>query len=156
MADQMGNQLTTTDFVDYGQIAWPYLDKSNEDGGERDGVDPLYGNHGIFLIWNSKIATEQPEQYKQRMRKLLKKGFPLIWKQGAAEGFDSNENPGEIMLGWRYSEFLERFHDYKVTPLTPATQDQAKIRRYIRNGILFWEDHRFLPPKVLPFRSPLR
>jgi hypothetical protein len=156
IVDQIGNQLSTTDFVDYGQIAWPYLDKSNEDGGEREGVDPLYGSHGIFLIWNSKIATEQPEQYQQRMRKLFKKGFPLIWKQGAAEGFDSTENPGEIMLGWRYGEFLERFHDYKVTPLTPATQDQAKIRRYIRNGILFWEDHRFLPPQILSYRSAHR
>ena len=93
-----------------------------------------------------------------RIQHLLNIGIPLMWIQDAlpdprqssgsiAEATNQKEaaQHADTMLGWTHDEFHDRFYRYNCKYLADGQQDELGIRRYIRNGILFWEDHRFLP-----------
>jgi hypothetical protein len=132
-------------------------------------IDPLQESHCAFLSFKSNTSSESLGRHRLRIQHLLKIGVPLMWIQDAmtvcgqstgtsAEAASLKEAAeyADTMLGWAHGEFHDRFHRYNHKSLATGQKDEVGIRRYIRNGILFWEDHRFLPPEILPFRgSPL-
>ena len=131
-------------------------------------MDPLEDRHSLFLCWNNNASAESSERFRMRIQHILNSGIPLMWinddiidceqsSEPGVEGASASEatSHADTLLGWTHGEFHARFYRYNCKRLSDGQGDEVGIRSYIRNGILFWEDHRFLPPKVLPFRSPL-
>ena len=121
-------------------------------------IDKLQDSHSFFLCWNNNTSSESPGRHPVRIKHLLNIGIPLMWIQDAVP--DPRQSLGSIteatnqkeaaqhadtMLGWTHDEFHDRFYRYNCKCLADGQQDELGIRRYIRNGVLFWEDHRFLP-----------
>jgi hypothetical protein len=121
-------------------------------------IDKLQDSHSFFLCWNNNTSSESLGRHPVRIQHLLNIGIPLMWIQDAVP--DPRQSSGSIaeatnqkeaaqhadtMLGWTHDEFHDRFYRYNSRCLADGQQDELGIRRYIRNGILFWEDHRFLP-----------
>ena len=121
-------------------------------------IDKLQDSHSFFLCWNNNTSSESPGSHPVRIQHLLNIGIPLMWIQDAlpdprqssgsiAEATNQKEaaQHADTMLGWTHDEFHDRFYRYNCKYLADGQQDELGIRRYIRNGVLFWEDHRFLP-----------
>jgi hypothetical protein len=133
-------------------------------------IDPLQDSHSLFLCWNYNTSPESPGRYWVAIQRLLNIGIPLMWIQGAMPEPGQSSGPGtestsleeaaehaDTLLGWAHGEFHCRFYRYNCKRLAPGQQDEVGIRRYVRNGILFWEDHRFLPREMPepPTKVPL-
>jgi hypothetical protein len=134
-------------------------------------IDPLEDRHSLFLCWNNNAGAEPSERFRMRIQHILNSGIPLMWikdniidceqsSEPSAEGESAKEATchADTLLGWTHGEFHARFDRYNRKRLPDGQGDEVGIRSYIRNGILFWEDHRFSPREMpaLHTKVPLR
>ncbi len=50
------------------------------------------------------------------------------------------------MVSWEGKTFQDRFYHWSSRYLSEQDQADLPVYRYLRAGVLFWEDHRFPPP----------
>ena len=62
---------------------------------------------------------------------------------------DLESHPFDRLLQWNHAQLIQKFHYFHHEFQTPSAHEQPDeqvVRDYIRNSILFWDDHRFRPP----------
>jgi hypothetical protein len=118
-------------------------------GGEEDAIDPLANRNAVYL--SEMVGGAQIQSDPNPIDHLLMRGIPLIWCakpqpfggcQEQAAGMHSS-HPMDSILAWGGLTFLTYFYRYQHE--RRAEEDNSSLRRFIRDGIIFWEDHRHIP-----------
>lgn len=120
------------------------------------------GRDALHFQWCEGQAASSQSDW-QRFHRLLYAAKPVIWCDGACalsgstSGLSGPEpvHPMEVILNLKGSDFLQAFHRSRGLKARPDDPHQPAIREYIRRSIVFWEDHRYLPP-ITPAARPLR
>lgn len=124
-----------------------------------DAIDPLANRNAIYL--SSGVRNRSTQGDLNPMDPLLMRGIPLIWceKQLAPAGDQPetaeapSSHPMDSILAWDGLTFLSRFYRYQQEKPGEADQPNLPLRRFIRDGIIFWEDHRHIPTEATSPRS---
>lgn len=114
----------------------------------------------LYLRWQEDLPKNKPDHYCRRMMRILKSGVPLFWMDSPSldPGDDPSSNhqpqeestgqahPLDQLLRWNASELLLNFTDQHQQIDRPTGAKEAAIWTYVRQGLLFWDDHRYGPP----------
>jgi len=119
-----------------------------------DAIDPLANRNAIFL--SERIGGNRIQGDLNPVDQLLLRGIPLIWRarsqalekgrQIEAESFSSH--PMDSILAWDGLTFLTNLYRYQHERAAEEDRPSLPLRRFIRNGIIFWEDHRYIPTEA--------
>ena len=119
-----------------------------------DVIDPLANRNAIFL--SERIGGNRIQGDLNPVDQLLLRGIPLIWRarsqalekgrQIEAESFSSH--PMDSILAWDGLTFLTNLYRYQHERAAEEDRPSLPLRRFIRNGIIFWEDHRYIPTEA--------
>lgn len=115
-------------------------------------TDPLVDCDAVYLAdWPQ--AAETCAELPQAIERLVSEGIPLIWRAGpgALQGHGQRRSgaeaphPMDEILDWDGLTLLGWF--YRYCSKRPGRHDEQKlvIRNFIRQGIIYWEDHRHVP-----------
>jgi hypothetical protein len=124
-------------------------DGSAGGGEDSDAIDPLANRNAVYL--SEMVGGVQSQNDPKPIDHLLMRGIPLIWcekpqplggGQEQADGTHSS-HPMDSILAWDGLTFLTYFYRYQHEKR--AEEDNLSLRRFIRDGIIFWEDHRHIP-----------
>jgi hypothetical protein len=130
-----------------------------------DNVDPLEGRQALYLSWRDGTDPVPAACYEKRVRRLMEKGIPFIWRDSPALAIpeattdppqEAPSHPLDEMVSWEGKTFQDRYYRWSSRFLSQQEEADSAVYRYLRAGVLFWEDHRFLPPMqaARPLRSP--
>ena len=167
------------------QSLWPNAFSSVVDGKEvfrsqgglagssedDDVIDPLANRNAVYL--RAVLGSAQSQSDPNPIDHLLMRGIPLIWcekpqpfggGQEQAAGMHSS-HPMDSILAWDGLTFLAYFYRYQHEKAAEEDKPNLSLRRFIRDGIIFWEDHRHIPTEpslstnaasapLSPFQAP--
>jgi hypothetical protein len=96
---------------------------------------------------------KQWSQYEERMKYILYAGIPLVLIDGphcldthSRPTDDCPEHPMDTFLSWTLHEFSSNYITlHKPLPMGIPQQPHA-VRHYLLKSLVFWDDHRYLPP----------
>ena len=119
-----------------------------------DAIDPLANRNAIYL--SEKIDGNRIQGDLNPVDQLLRRGIPLIWRarsqalgrdrQAEADSFTAH--PMDSILAWDGLTFLTNLYRYQHERAAEEDRPNLPLRRFIRNGIIFWEDHRYIPTEA--------
>ncbi len=107
----------------------------------------------LCLRWQDDLHQSQPSSYRMRMSRILKSGVPLFLIEGPVQHLDG-EHPLDSILQWSHPDLIGNFCYLHRSLDPPSDGDQGVLWEYLRRSILFWDDHRFRPPRGASHSPP--
>jgi hypothetical protein len=124
----------------------------NQDGSvdSDDVIDSLANRNAVYL--SEAAAKAHRQNHQNPFDHLLMRGVPLIWceaqvnsevQEPVADG--TSRHPMDSILEWDGQTFLEKLYRFQHERASEDDEPDLPLRHHIRNGIIFWEDHRHIP-----------
>jgi hypothetical protein len=119
-----------------------------------EAIDILADRHAIYLGETGQGGYGQSDL--NPFDPLLMRGIPLIWYQKSQPSVEvtpsspgsHSSHPMDSILAWDGLTFLAYFYRYQSERPAEADAPYLPLRRFIRQGIIFWEDVRHIPTEA--------
>jgi hypothetical protein len=100
----------------------------------------------LYLRWQDDLHQSRPDNYRLRMMRILRSGVPVfLIESSPPQG--AGDHPLDTILQWSQPDLIGQYCYFHRRLEPPEEADEKARWDYLRQSILFWEDHRFRPPR---------
>jgi hypothetical protein len=100
----------------------------------------------LYLRWQDNLHQSQPDNYRLRMMRILRSGVPVFLIE-SSQSQGAGDHPLDTILQWTQPDLIGQYCYFHRTLDPPADNAEKARWDYLRQSILFWDDHRFRPPR---------
>jgi hypothetical protein len=100
----------------------------------------------LYLRWQDNLHQSQPDNYRWRMMRILRSGVPLFLIE-SSQRQAADDHPLDAILQWSHPDLIGQYCYFHRTLDPPADDAEKALWDYLRQSILFCDDHRFRPPR---------
>jgi hypothetical protein len=100
----------------------------------------------LYLRWQDDLHQSRPDNYRLRMMRILRSGVPVFLIE-SSQPQGAGDHPLDAILQWSQPDLIGQYCYFHRTLDPPADNAEKARWDYLRQSILFWDDHRFRPPR---------